>query len=233
MLTLILAESALETVPKELWKHPAVEHHSKRRHKSPRFIILDRSYHHAAMKTIRDNEKRGRPDIVHFCLLEALGSPLNKGGLLKIYVHTINDQVISVSSEIRLPKNYIRFIGLMEQLFQFGKVPKTGNPLLILEHKSLFELISALKPSYLVAFSKTGNPSTLEEVVSRLKGEENPAVSIGGFPLGHFKESTRSLADEVVCVDPDMLEAWTVTSRFIYEFERALSIPKKRLIRVS
>jgi len=34
------------------------------------------------MKKLRESEKRGRPDIVHFALLEALGSPLNKEILL-------------------------------------------------------------------------------------------------------------------------------------------------------
>ncbi len=62
------------------------------------FNILDRSYHHAAMKDIADSEKRGRPDIAHLCLLEALGSPLNKEGLLRTYVHTYNDYVISVAN---------------------------------------------------------------------------------------------------------------------------------------
>ena len=66
-------------------------------------------------------EKRGRPDIVHFTLLEALGSPLNLEGLLKIYVHTYSGYVIDVRPEVRLPRDCNRFSGLMEQLFQEGK----------------------------------------------------------------------------------------------------------------
>jgi len=232
MLTLILAESALETVPEELWNHPAVENHSKRRNKPPRSLILDRSYHHAAMRKIKDDKKRGRPDIIHFSLLEALGSPLNKEGLLKVYVHTINDYVISVASETRLPKNYNRFIGLMEQLFQFGRVPPEGNPLLILERKTLPELINIIKPTYVIAFSRKGASLTLEKVFSRLRDEENLAAMIGGFPAGHFSEAAMNLVDEVICIDPDMLEAWIVTSRLIYEYERAVCLPEKRIKRV-
>jgi rRNA pseudouridine-1189 N-methylase Emg1 (Nep1/Mra1 family) len=55
-------------------------------------------------------------------------------------------------------------------------------------------------------------------------------VIIGGFPHGHFSKSTVQLADEIVSVDPEMLEAWTLSSRIIYEYEKALSLPKKRLI---
>jgi rRNA small subunit pseudouridine methyltransferase Nep1 len=232
MLTVILAESALETVPRELWKHPAVERHSKRRGKPPSFLILDRSYHHAAMKTIEDSMKRGRPDIVHFSLLGALGSPLNKEGLLGVYVHTFNDYVVSVAPEIRLPKNYNRFIGLMEQLFEFGKVPPKGNSLLALERKTLPELISMVEPTYVIAFSGTAKALTLEEAVLRLKKEDNPAAIIGGFPAGHFTETTIRLADKIVCIDPEMLEAYTVTSRLIYEYERTISLSKRRTERV-
>jgi len=229
MLTLILAESALETVPIELRSNPAIKRHSERKGKHPEYIILDRSYHHTAMKIIKENLKRGRPDIVHFSLLEALGSPLNKEGLLRVYVHTFDDYVVSVASETRLPKNYNRFIGLIEQLFESGRVPREGSPLLVLERKTLPELVDVVKPSYVIAFSRTGKPSTLEEAISRLKDEKNLAAIIGGFPAGHFSEVTKNLANETICIDPEMLEAWTVTSRLVYEYERAVSLPKKRV----
>jgi len=229
MLTWILAESALETVPEALWRHPAVKHHSTRSGKPPSVLILDRSYHHAAMKTLKYGQKRGRPDIVHLSLLEALCSPLNKEGLLKIHVHSFGDQVISVSSQLRLPRNYNRFIGLMEQLFTLGKVPPSGQPLLVLEKKTLPELVSSINPSHVVAFSRIGKPFTLEEAVQELINEEKPVAIIGGFPIGHFTDTTTTLADEIISIDPEMLEACIVTSRLIYEYERAISVPKKRI----
>jgi rRNA small subunit pseudouridine methyltransferase Nep1 len=185
------------------------------------------------MKSLEQNEKRGRPDIVHFALLETLGSPLNKEGLLQTYVHTVGDYVIAVNPETRLPRNYERFLGLIQQLFEFGRVPPepTQTALLTLECKTLQQLIRSIKPSSVLAFSRTGKPCTLEAAVSKLAHEEKPVVIVGGFPSGHFSETTRDLADEIVCIDPEMLEAWTVTSRILYEFERALGIPKKRLQR--
>jgi rRNA small subunit pseudouridine methyltransferase Nep1 len=181
------------------------------------------------MKRLRQNEKRGRPDIVHFALLEALGSPLNKEGLLQVYVHTNNDYIITVNSEARLPRNYDRFVGLLEQLFELGRVPSKGRTLLKLEHKTLSQLLEEAKTDYVMAFSRKGSPEMLEETVSRLLEKRRPAVIIGGFPHGHFSETTCRLVDEVVCIDSDMLETWTVTSRMIYEYERAISLPKKRL----
>jgi len=233
LLTLILAESALETVPEKLWKHPSVSKYAKLRRKEPRFVLLDRSYHHRAMQTLEQNEKRGRPDIVHFALLEALGSPLNKEGLLQTYVHAFNDYVIAVNPETRLPRNYDRFVSLIEQLFEFGRVPpqQTETALLTVEHKTLKQLIGEVKPSYVLAFSRIGKPHTLEAAVTKLANAKKPVVIVGGFPHGHFSEATLNLVDETVCIDPDMLETWTVTSRIVYEYERALSLPRKRLKR--
>jgi rRNA small subunit pseudouridine methyltransferase Nep1 len=231
LLTLIIAESALEPIPEHLWMHPSIQRHAKKYRKSPRFVLLDRSYHYAAMRRLEHNEKRGRPDIVNFALLEALGSPLNKEGLLKVYVHTIGNHVISIDSATRLPKNCNRFVSLIEQLFEYERVPPQlpKKTLLTLEHKTLSQLIHKVKPSYVLAFSRTGKLCTLEEAVARISGFDEPLVIVGGFPHGHFSEATIRLANDVIAVDPEMMEACTVISRIIYEFERANSLPEKRL----
>lgn len=232
LLTLILAESAIELIPREIWDHPTIKSFSKRRGKPPGLLLLDKSYHYFAMKKLPNSERRGRPDIVHFCLLEALGSPLNKEELLKVYVHTINDHIIHVEPETRLPKNYNRFVGLIEDLFEHGCVPPSGKPLLSIKVGSLPDLMEVLKPTYTVIFEKGGVPMSFEEVASRLAGEERPVVLVGGFPHGGFSEGAMKLADEVACVDPEVLEAWIVVSRIIYEYERVIGLPRRRLERV-
>ena len=62
MLTLILADSSLELVPKELQNHPSVISYCKRNRKKSSEILLDNSWHFAAMKEISNEIKRGRPD---------------------------------------------------------------------------------------------------------------------------------------------------------------------------
>lgn len=229
LLTFVLAEAALETVPEELWSHPAVRCHSKRQRKPPERLLLDRSLHHAAMRRLKDNEKRGRPDITHFVLLEALGSPLNREGLLRVYVHTRNDYVIAVNPAARLPRNYVRFVGLIEQLFELGRVPSEGEVLLSLERKTLQQLLSETGTDYVLAFSRGGKPVSIHAAVSGLQTKRSPVVIVGGFPHGGFLESTSRLADEVVCVDAEMLDAWTVASRMIYDYECVFSVSEKRL----
>ncbi|MEM4586704.1 MAG: 16S rRNA methyltransferase, partial [Desulfurococcaceae archaeon] len=116
-LHIALVESALETVPKEIIDHPAVVKNARRRGKKPWEVLLDVSLHYHAMKNLKDWFKRGRPDIVHVTLLEALESPLNRSGLLEIYIHTYGDYVLFIDPETRIPRNYNRFVGLIEQVF--------------------------------------------------------------------------------------------------------------------
>jgi rRNA small subunit pseudouridine methyltransferase Nep1 len=67
-----------------------------------------------------------RPDILHHELLALLDSPLNKAGLLKVYIHTKTKVLIDVHSSIRIPRTYKRFAGLMVQLLHKMKI-KAGN----------------------------------------------------------------------------------------------------------
>jgi len=233
VLTIIFAESALETVPEALWSSPDVQKHAEKREKKPGQILLDRSYHHRAMTSLRNASQRGRPDIVHISLLEALGSPLNMEKLLRVYVHTVTDYVISLSPEVRLPRNYDRFIGLMEQLFEFNKIPPTGVTLISLKKQTLAELISEIKVTRVIALTRLGKLKLLDGVMSELVKEKKPAMIIGGFPHGNFSEDTMKLVDEAVCFDREMLETWTVTSRAIYEYEKAIELPQKRLKKIS
>jgi len=116
LLNFVLAESALELVPKEIRKQPAVSSDARRREKDSSEILLDRSFHHSAMAKLKDSEKRGRPDLVHGALLSVTGTPLYLEGKVRVYVHTYDDVVVEVLPKTRIPKSYLRFRGLMEQV---------------------------------------------------------------------------------------------------------------------
>ncbi|MEM2715900.1 MAG: 16S rRNA methyltransferase, partial [Candidatus Thermoplasmatota archaeon] len=70
--------------------------------------ILDSSIHYPYMKKMKDWQRRGRPDIIHMCLLIALESILNKEKMLRIYIHTRNDEIIYINPDTRMVKNYNR-----------------------------------------------------------------------------------------------------------------------------
>lgn len=54
-----------------------------------------------------------RPDITHQCLLMLLDSPLNRAGLLQVYIHTEKNILIEVNPQTRIPRTFKRFSGLM------------------------------------------------------------------------------------------------------------------------
>ena len=53
--------------------------------------------------------------MTHFALLEALGSPLNKEGLLQVYVHTNKNRVICVDQQVGVPKWHAEIGGLLDK----------------------------------------------------------------------------------------------------------------------
>jgi rRNA small subunit pseudouridine methyltransferase Nep1 len=222
MLNVVLVESALEMVPRGLMRHPSVRRDAKRRGKRPGEILLNRSLHHRAMIGLPEDHKRGRPDIVHINLLQALGTPLNRDGRLKIWVHTFGERVIEVAQEVRLPRDCNRFNSLMEQLFSEGKVPPREEKVLLRIHKiGLDVLIEKIDPTITIALSSGGELTNVEALCKSLGDEERPLFLIGGFPHGPMRDSTLLLADEVYSINPEPLESWIVISRLIYEYERS------------
>ncbi len=197
-LILLLAESSLETVPPEIQNHPAIIKDAQRRGVDPRYLILDRARHHPAMERLPKGEKRGRPDIVHQALLTIQDSMLAKKGLVKTYIHTLRDVLIDVDPEIRPPRNYNNFIGLMSQLFKFGRVPPVGKALMRVIGSGIDPVIELEKPDVKVLLDDVrGRDTTFSDLTRFLTQFERPLVIIGAFPHGAFEDSTYSYADAI------------------------------------
>jgi len=163
---------------------------------------------------------RGRPDIAHFCLLLALGSPLNMRGDLQCYIHTLQDRVIKVDSKARLPRNTDRWVSLLEQLYEEKVVPPMGPALLTLTQGTIASLLDELKADVVVALTTQGEARPMEDVAKRLAVHKRPVLLIGGFADGHFSKRTMERVNESYRIERRRLEAWTVTARAIYDYER-------------
>ena len=223
VLSLVLAESSIELVPNELVHHPAVVKWAQKKGKDPKTLVLDQTYHHSAILRLGLHGRgRGRPDISHFSLLLALGSPLNLTGGLRCYVHTRDDNIINVDSKTRLPRNTDRFTSLLEQLYQERVVPPAGRPLLSIKHGHIGDLLDEISGS-VIALTIRGLPKRMDEVGSSLAKYDNPVLLVGGFPMGHFSKETLSRAKESYQIYSQGLEAWTVVARAIYDYERAIA----------
>jgi len=223
-LVLVIVEAAVELVPEEIRGHPSVRAEARRRGKRVDEILLDRSYHHAAMKDLPENWKRGRPDITHFTLLEALGSPLNRLGLLETYVQLRDGHVIWINSETRLPRVYERFKGLIEKLYKEPVVKVDEKILLKMERKALKNLIDELKPDLKILLSEDGEEIGWSRLGELITSHRKPMIMVGGFPRGDFSPETKKHADKMVRIWPTPLEAWTVTSRILCIIEQNLNI---------
>ncbi|MCP8315726.1 MAG: ribosome biogenesis protein, partial [archaeon] len=203
--------------------HPSVVKHASSKGKKVSEILLDRSYHHSAMLRLKDSEKRGRPDIVHFSLLEGTSSPLYMKGLMEIYVHTIADEVIKLGKSVRLPKAYFRFEGLMEKLFKERKIISPNDEVLLeMKKQSFKDLIFEVKPSITIGLSRLGRKNNFEGVAKELSKYDKPDFVVGGFPKGHFSQNTVSNFDKLYSCHELPLEAHVVIARIVYEFERLL-----------
>ena len=222
MFTIILVESSLELIPAELSNHQSVLAYSKKFKKNISNTLLDNSWHFGAMKGLENEIKRGRPDIVHLTLLSICTSPAFYENKIQVFVHTINDEIISINNNTRLPKSYHRFQGLMEKLFLTKKIESESEILMQMENSSLSKLISKIRPDEIIGLTTKGQKTTFEKLTHQIK--ENSCILIGGFQKGHFNKETEKIIGTSLSIHDSSLEAHLVASRLVYEYEKTIFI---------
>jgi rRNA small subunit pseudouridine methyltransferase Nep1 len=228
--SLIMAETALELVPRELYWHTSVRNHAQRLGKNVSEILLDRSFHHSAMNSgqFKMAWKRGRPDITHFALQEALSTPLYLDGLLDVYIHTIDNNVIKVGPDLRVPKSYFRFEGVIMKLFRDRSIRDKGDRILLELHDNItFENLinNMIGSNNVVGLTSIGAQSTADQIVFRNCSKSKNASCtfvIGGFPKGHFSECTSKLFHHSYSIGRYALESHVVIARILYECEKIM-----------
>ncbi len=218
-LCLIIGEGALEVVPTKILKEPSVLKQAESRRKPAEQLILDRSFHHRAMLSLPNSDKRGRPDLVHLALLESTSTPLYMHGFLKVIVDCYNGPSIFIGENVRLPRSYSRFLGLIEKLFSEELVSFNGKDLLSIRAAGMKSIISEIKPTKIIGMSRLGKPSSVREVANLLSKEERPALVVGGFPRGQFSKETAEEFDETLSLGKEGLDAHLVIGRILYEYE--------------
>ena len=234
MLHVILLESAIELVPKNLTSTKLVQKHASRRGKKPNQLLLDQTYHGQVMTKLENANRRGRPDIAFLCLMAMLETPLCKQGLLTIPLHLQDGRMVQVNPSVRLPRNYDRFVGLFEQLLLRGQVPPDGEPLLRVRIESLPELISQLSNSSTESISalcvEGGNQTTIDGL--KMIFPEDDAVpvilGVGAFPHGDLSEEVKVLFQNHIELDPEVMMAWHVCAEVLWVYSLKMEIGKVR-----
>ncbi|XP_035691210.1 ribosomal RNA small subunit methyltransferase NEP1-like [Branchiostoma floridae] len=92
------------------------------------YELLNCDKHKGLMRKHNKDPSLCRPDIAHQCLLMLFDSPLNRAGLLQVYVHTENNVLIEIHPQTRIPRTFERFAGLMVQLLHKFSIRASDGP---------------------------------------------------------------------------------------------------------
>ncbi len=221
-LTMIFVECGLELIPFEIRKHPSIQKNLKK--DSYPSKLLDNAIHHSAMNRLDSTEQRGRPDITHACLLNALGSTANKSGNLKIYLHTFENKIFEINPAIKIARNYNRFKGLMAKLLIENEI-RNKNLLLISEFKgTLRELVNSIDKKEVIILSSKGELTERPLQLFDNDLSKDFVVIIGCFQKGFFTDEILELSNRLVSISHYSLDAWVVLSRVITLYEIANNI---------
>ncbi|TXT62706.1 MAG: Ribosomal RNA small subunit methyltransferase Nep1 [Promethearchaeota archaeon] len=219
-LIIFLIECGIELIPKNIRSHSAVKRNLSM--KNYHSQLLDNALHHSAMKKLNNRSKRGRPDITHLCLLNALGSPLNQEGKLQIFMHTVNNKIFAFNPKIRIAKNFNRFKGLMAKMLIDNGIKFENDYLIAPIEKKLNEIITELADnnrSNVLILSKKGKLIASYKELYEHNSLENYILIIGGFQKSSFQEYIYGLTDNVISISKYSLNAWNVVSRSITYYE--------------
>jgi rRNA small subunit pseudouridine methyltransferase Nep1 len=237
MLTVILLDCALELVPSEISSFKDIQKQAGRKGKKPNEILLDQTYHGRAMTKLDHSDRRGRPDIVFHSLVTLLETPLCKEGLLQIYMHLQDGRVVDVNSEVRLPRNYDRFVGLMEQLLTEGCVPVEGEPLLQIASLTISSLVSKLKEKYTetktILAVEGGKRTGVQALRNLLPNDVSVPVivGIGAFPHGDLSDDIKQLFDVHLELDREVMMAWHVCAEVLWMYSERIEVIRRRYAR--
>jgi rRNA small subunit pseudouridine methyltransferase Nep1 len=216
-LILILVECGLELIPKHIRDHPSVKNNLSSKIYSSQ--LLDNALHHSAMKKLVNSEKRGRPDITHLCLLNALGSPLNKNGNLQLFIHTIKNRIFEFNPEIRITRNYNRFKGLMAKLLIDDSINANGNQLISQFKGDLVTLTNKFTSPDILLLSSKGKLIRDYRQIFKENSSKNIICIIGGFQKRTYSKEILKISKNVISLSKYSLDAWVVMSKIINFYE--------------
>jgi rRNA small subunit pseudouridine methyltransferase Nep1 len=222
MLHLFLVDTALERIPAEFVQHKSVTQNLEKFGNAAR--LLDTTLHHSFMHDLPRSEARGRPDILHHFLLQALGSPANLAGKLKIYFHS-PDGLYSVRADMRCPRDIHRFKSLMVQLLELGHIP-AEKPYLIERIAPTLQpwIMEHFEPSRIWKMSRSGTQTQFPTLCHEKAWHTNDvAVLIGGFQKGSFSPQISALPGNLISLTTESLDSWVVVTRILSAFEYGLN----------
>ncbi|KAF7238157.1 Ribosomal RNA small subunit methyltransferase NEP1 [Varanus komodoensis] len=125
---------------------------------------------------------RSRPDITHQSLLMLMDSPLNRAGLLQVYIHTEKNVLIEVNPQTRIPRTFDRFCGLMVQLLHKFSVRAADGPQKLL--KVIKNPVTDHLPVGCTKIATSFSAATVTDVRDLVPTADPIAIIVGAFAHG-------------------------------------------------
>ena len=145
--------------------------------------IINSVDHMNLIKKMNKSYEDYRPDVLHHCLLNLFESPLNKMGMLQVYIRTKENVLIEISPKTKIPRTIKRFCGLMGQLLQNYRIRALNSSEVLL--KVIKNPITQYIPfgCPIISTNEKSKLIKLEEYIDNLKNN-NVAFVVGAISKG-------------------------------------------------
>jgi rRNA small subunit pseudouridine methyltransferase Nep1 len=186
-----------------------------------RYELISADTHANILSKLNRSADQYRPDILHQCLLSLLDSPLNKAGHLKVYIETTSRVLIEVNPNLRIPRTFKRFAGLMVQLLRDLKIRSAdGKETLLKVIKNpitQYFPLNALK----VQTSVQGELTNIHDYIKKIEIETPVVFMIGAHSHG---QHTVDWAEDTLALSQYPCSASVIIGRICGAFEQQMGI---------
>jgi len=184
------------------------------------FGLLNIDDHKGLLSRSGRDFSTARPDITHQCLLMLFDSPLNRAGLLQVYIRTANNVLIEINPATRIPRTFKRFAGLMVQLLHKYSITaaESGVKLMKVIKNPITDHLPAGCRKILMSYSADGikRPSQLVP-----ESEEPICIVVGAIAKGAI---ATDYTEENISISNYPLSAAAVCSKLCDAFEQSWGI---------
>jgi rRNA small subunit pseudouridine methyltransferase Nep1 len=184
------------------------------------YELLNTDQHMKQIKIYRKDPAFCRPDITHQCLLMLFDSPLNRAGLLQVYIHTESNVLIEINPQTRFPRTFPRFAGLMVQLLRDFRIRSQDGPQKLL--KVIKNPILSHLPVGCKKYGTTFQSPKLVQPQELVPQDETPVVVVIGA-MAHGQVEV-DYTEEVVSVSQYPLSAALACTKIVSAFEQGWGI---------
>lgn len=182
--------------------------------------IINSDDHRNFIKKMNKSLEDYRPDVLHQCLLNLFESPLNKAGMLQVFIRTKENVLIEISPKTKIPRTIKRFCGLMGQLLQKYRIRAMNSSEVLL--KVIKNPITQYIPfgCPIISTNEKSKLIKLEDYIDNLKSN-NVAFVVGAISRGDVNIDYMT---DTVSISSFPLTAGIVCSKICTAFEKCWDV---------